>query len=403
MLNRLKANNFLREKINQNINDIKWGNNISLAANKRFGIPVGVTQDICMKNDSVDNLNDFILYAIISVVDSKVLPDYFTTLEIASYSNEVYNNSIEVPREFRVIQISEDQWLGRINVTDWMKLRDLQIINYNENTQRPLKKIIRGEQVEYKIDINKGQVEDIYNSIMNDTYIPDTITLNLPEDAVFEYDDTTTTLNIMYYDHFDITDGMHRYLAFSRAYEAGKDLSNFYEELRITSFDESKSNDFIWQQDQKYKMTKVASQSFNSDSIGVKICQKLNNNSAFKNQINKTDGLINFITMSSAITTLFNYEHKSKSLENQVENKRYEVNLGKEISKSLESIIEEKPELLTTKWDDKYIVAFICAIKLNVADYNLLEFCDTLSQNPLKKLDKTSIMSYLKLGGDLYV
>jgi len=355
-----------------------------------------------MKNNAVDNVNDFILYSIISTIDSKQLSKYFTKIEISSYKKEKYDDSISIPREFEVVKIRDDQWLGRIKVTDWMKLRDLQIINYNENTQRPLKKVVRGEIETYKIDINKTQVEDIYNSIMEDTYIPDTITLNLPEDAVYEYDEDTSILNILHYDHFDITDGMHRYLAFSRAYEAGKDFSDYYEELRITCFNETKADDFIWQQDQKYKMTKVTAKSFNQNAMGSIITKRLNESSVLKNQINKSDGVINSITLSTVITVLFDIKAK-KSIEAQVARKKYEIELNRAFSKKLESLIEANPDLMIEKWSDEFIVAFATAVKLEVEDDKLLDFCTELSKNKLRTLNSTSIKKYLAIGGEIYV
>ena len=50
-----------------------------------------------------------------------------------------------------------------------MKLRAAQLIIYNENTQRVMKRIVHNGKEIYKIEINKSTVEDIEEAYKNDT------------------------------------------------------------------------------------------------------------------------------------------------------------------------------------------------------------------------------------------
>ena len=137
-------------------------------------------------------------------------------------------------------------------------------MNYNERTQRVVKKIITPNGEHYQISLNAHALKKIEKSFDEKRYIPNTITLNIPDidENVKHYDRETNTLIISTLKEFDIIDGYHRFVAIQRIC-AVDDKFDLPMELRITCFSENKARQFIWQEDQKTKMSRVDSESFN--------------------------------------------------------------------------------------------------------------------------------------------
>jgi hypothetical protein len=149
-----------------------------------------VNDYISLRKNPIDAPQE-ILYCIIETIasiskDKKIL-DYFTEDEIKTYKNYKYKKeTIKFPLKYNVVQVTDTQWIGRITVKELMQLSDL--IIYNENTQRSLKKNTSNGVETYSIFLNRNALRKITESYQSETYIPNTITLNIPEEADFKYE-----------------------------------------------------------------------------------------------------------------------------------------------------------------------------------------------------------------------
>lgn len=268
-----------------------------------YNVPISITSDYITMRVPLTEASEFILFCILDGIEKvtkkkSVIEEYYVPQEIKTYSETKYDiEKIKFPIRFKMIQVTEDQWIGRIDMKTMMKLRDAQLINYNANAQRTMQKIIRGEKEIYKIAIHAPSVNAIHETYENETYIPTPFTLNIPYDsnAEFYYDEDKCELVVKKIDYFDITDGYHRYLAGCKSYD--KDPKFDYPmELRIQNFTEPKSKQFVFQEDQKTKMRKVDSDSFNVYKAANIVTTKLNENPSCNLQglISRNDGIINF-------------------------------------------------------------------------------------------------------------
>ena len=256
--------------------------------------------------------------------------------------------------EYEMIEIAEDQWIGKISVSELMKLRDAQVINYNENTQRVMKRINKGNEEIYTITLNKKAILSMEELFSSGTYIPNTITLNVPEGTNITY--KNGVLIIKNLDHFDITDGYHRYIAMSNLYN----LDNTFDypmELRITNYKEDKSRQLIWQEDQKTKMSRIDSESMNANATANKIAQRLN--------ISSTCNLAGMICQNGIINSaeLAEIIRATYLPVSKISSKKQELNTiisaEKEIREGLNRVTEEDTDLMEHSWKRDFLYCLI--------------------------------------------
>lgn len=271
-------------------------------AKEKYGMPEKLSGDyIFMRKDLID-ANAFALFVLTDIIKPELIEKYFAKGEIKSLSKESWNiETVKFPLRYQMTQISDDQFIGRISVKELMLLREAQLINYNENAQRTMQHIVKGETEYYQIALNKDAVYHIMDSYESDLYIPNTITLNLSEDAEYTYDEKKCQLVIHSTDCFDILDGYHRYVALSKLVNQDPDF-DYEMELRIVQFEESKANRFIWQEEQKTKMRKVDSEAMNTSKASNKIVERLNLQSyTLGGKISRNKGIVNAAYLANII------------------------------------------------------------------------------------------------------
>lgn len=319
--------------------------------NKRYGISFSEASDLLSQKVHISTTSDFELFAIMSVVNGKLVEDYFTPIEIKKYSNfKTSQSEISFPIEFNVIQIAEDQWLGSITAKQLMLFRDTQFINYNENTQRTMTRVNHGIFESYKITLNRKAVEGIKRSFTRNAYIPNTITLNIPDDAEFDYDEDSNQLIITNASHFDILDGYHRYIAISELTNNNPDF-DYTMELRLVSFGEEKAKQFIWQEDQKTKMSKTDSSTFNQYKASNIIAQRLNS-SALRGIISSNGGIIDTGVLTNILD--FTYLKGKQDL-----TRSEEISLAKKIGKDFEKLEQSNSKVFDNRWDRNYTICVV--------------------------------------------
>lgn len=365
---------YLTKRLSASIADTKQLQQWLITANLTYDIPNEIASDYISLRKSLTDANEFILFIFLSVIDKEKIPSYFAASRIKEYATAKYKvERPEFPLRFKLIQIAEDQWIGKITAKELMKLKEAQITTYNENTQRPMRKIISGEHEGYQIFLNEAAVRSIDQLFDSRQYIPNTITLNLPETAEYYYDIKTEELVITKPTHLDILDGYHRYIAIARAMMLNDEFDHSME-LRIVAFPEWKANQFIWQEDQKTKMKKTDSDSMNLIDSANKVVNRLNENPLFNlsGKITRNKGIIKVADFTKAVRLTYFYKIKERD-----RNKK-EIEVTKELLQKINSVTEERPDLITKEWDQRFIVSLVyaCYIKEDVND--IIELTDYL-------------------------
>ena len=269
----------------------------------KYSIPISLSSDICANRADISEFNDFIAFAVLDTLSHKEISKYFTAEEIKALSNQKYvTETFELPLVFdNMVEIAPDQWIGKITAKELMYLKDSQVIKYNENTQRTLKRIVRGENRYYKIALNEKSVKEIKAALAQRSYISDDITLNMPvETTEFEY--VNGSIVIKELDKLDIIDGYHRYIGISRLTLEDPDF-DYPMELRLVSFPEEKAKQLIYQKDQKTKMRQIDSRAMNQYNPANIVVDQLNTDpsSNIQGMIARNDGKINYGELSAMI------------------------------------------------------------------------------------------------------
>jgi hypothetical protein len=219
-----------------------------------------------------------------------------------------------------MFQVTDDQWIGKITVDMLMKLRQTQMLNYNINAQRTLKRVINGDKETYKISLNQKAVKSISEHYKDKTFVPNTITLNIPleSDSDFYYDEEKCSLVINSLDSFHISDGFHRYIAACQTRDLDENF-NYPMELRIVNWDDTKAQSFIWQEDQRTPIRKIDSRSMNMNRAANIVVTRVNENIRcnLKGMISRNDGAINFGELADLVD-YFYFKGISKEKERSV-------------------------------------------------------------------------------------
>lgn len=332
-------------------------------AKDRYDIPKGLMSDLICFRISMSEASEFVLFCLFdSIVKIKniniKLNDFYSDQEIEKYLSSKYKvNKIKFPLRIKMIQVDNDQWIGSIDVKFLMKFRAAQLINYNVNAQRTMQKIIKGDNEIYKITLNQSAISSIKKNLKNESFIPNTITFNIPHDTDcnFYYDNDNCELVIKSVSHLDIIDGYHRYISCCKASDEDSNF-NYRLELRIVNFSEDKAKNFIYQEDQKTKMRKIDSDSLNMNNAANIIATRLNENPRcnIKGLINRNDGLINLGEFAELIKFFYLKGGVKKEEENYLI-----MSLVKDLTECFNMITEFDIKYLNKKYSYKQLVIII--------------------------------------------
>ena len=355
--NREKYNKELSAKISLIACDKKKVISYSKRISKKHDIPNEHIIDLLNQRIKIAAVDDKIAFAIGEVFDIN-LEKYYSKSEIKTLSKWKQETiKFKFPLELNMKQIAEDQWIGATSVSELMKLRDSQIINYNENTQRVMKRLEKGNEEFYSIHLNIKAIKSIEQLYLNGTYIPNTITLNMPEDTVFKYDQNSGILTIKKMNHFDITDGYHRYIAMSNCYNLNPDF-DYPMILCVTNYSEDKCRQMIWQEDQKTKMAKVDSNSLNLQSSANKVVQRLNTDSTFYlvGSINSNGGCINKSELAEIIRATYFQRTNITSKQKEIQDI---IKAEQDLRNGINYLIENHTELMNKIWNRFFLYTLV--------------------------------------------
>lgn len=327
------------------------------------------THSILLKQRPLSDVSDKEIYWVIdglnetlsengehNLIKNFKIKDIFTNKEIQKYSKSKFENVTETiyPISFKVLKISDDQWLSTISSKKLFELYKNQIINYNKNTQRPLKEVTKHGIKTYKINKNKQSVNAIKEDLKKGLFIPNCLTFNINMDNPSNeyYVDEENRELVLENGQFDLIDGFHRYSAITELLLENPDIE-FNFGIWIMNFDENKSCRFIAQEDKRNKINKTYTKSLdalNGDNFSSRIIQVLNenNNSPFKGKLTRyNDSNINYDDIVITINDNFKC------------NTRMEANrLSENIIKSFE-ILEDDNIDITNLNSNEIIVSLV--------------------------------------------
>jgi hypothetical protein len=324
-----------------------------------YKIPIRLSMELMGFRKDIDEIGEqgiFVAFCLFKGASAYLdAPDltkkFFTESEIKYYITQQFpDNNIQFPLVIKSIQVADDQWIGSISAKELCRLGECGLIRYEELTQRVLRKIVRGENVFYKISLDRRAVKAIKMLLISNKYVPNTITLNIPlGEGDFFYNEETMELVINKLDYFNIVDGYHRYRAIADLVNSDKDF-DYSLELRIVNFDVDKANSFIWQEDQKNKMARVDSESYNPNKLANRIVSMVNNSSVSlaNGLIVRNTGIITPADMASCIDYLW--------LCGKIENEsRKAMVVSNEIITGLNHIIESDYSVIDKAWSFKEV------------------------------------------------
>lgn len=355
-------------------------------ANKTYDIPKGIVSDLISRRKAMAEATEFELFILLDSMnnvlkDKKIqgIDKFYAMQEAQYYRKSKYENyNIKFPLIFKMIQIEEDQWVGRIDIKTLMQLRKAQLISYNVNAQRTLQRVVKGGKETYKITLNQKAVNEIASAYEHEEFIPNTITLNIPAeiDSEFYYDEDSSSLVIKSLDHLDVTDGYHRYVAACQVSDLKSDF-NYSMELRIVNFTEDKAKQMIYQEDKKTQMRKIDSKSMNMNSAANIVVERLNGNVRcnLKGLISRNEGIIHFGELAELVD-YFYFKGVSKEKERSVS-----IQAIKELTENFNMLTEYNTDYLERRMTYKTLLAaMFCFDYFKNNDIDRSRMCEVIEK-----------------------
>ena len=356
---------YLEKKIMKIIADNEVCTGVCDYVRDTYDIPRTITSDYISMRLSLEQASEFILFCLFDGIEkvtqkSKTeIDSFFTMQEFKTYKNSKYETSdIKFPLRLKMIQVTDDQWIGRINTKTLMEFRKAQLINYNANAQRTMQRIVKCEKEFYKITINNETVSAIKKLVKRNVYIPTPFTLNIPTDsnAEFYYDEDRCELVINSIESFDISDGYHRYITFCSIHDDKENNFDYNMEFRIINFPDDKVQQFIYQEAQQTKMRKIDTNSFNMSNAANVVVTRLNENPMCNLQglISRNQGIIHFGYLADFVG-YFYFKNVNKTKE-----KSATILAIKELTDNFNMLTEYNSVYLEEQYSFKQLAAIMC-------------------------------------------
>ena len=382
-VNRLELENYLLSKCERIAINNEQCETIRCFLLEKYAIPYGMTMDMVARGklgEQTEHILFCLLDGVLNITKEKnndsILERFFSPVEIKTFSTtKKPDTKMKFPLVIKCNQVAEDQWIGVADSEWFMKLRENQLINYNERTQRTLTHIVKQDGDYYKITLKEATVNGIRTRLQRGEYIPTPITLNIPiddENADFYYDSGDNTLIIKSLRWFDICDGYHRYVAMREEKDENPEF-NYSWELRIINFTEERAKYFVYQEAQRARLNRADANTMDIFAIGNRIVDGLNKDAMFNlfGEINNTGGNI---PLSAFVKTLNYFYLKDKTYKNE---NMFRLNVIKELREKFNHLTNVNDEYLTHKYTylDLLIIMYVFTkeVDLERMDYYIQE------------------------------
>lgn len=242
---------------------------------------------------------------------------YLTDIEledVKNYKVEITEDIFEYPVVFEdVRQVAGDIWSVVIPAQFIAKLGRSNMLNYDFDTQREATVVQLDDGIVLKPTINPQSIVEISEELVNDTFISNTLTFNMPfrDRENFKYDKKLKRW-ILLKGKLNIIDGYHRYQGIITALRKKDIPYNF--ELRLTNFDRDKARRFIVQEDKRNSISKEYIKSIDDSDLITQVINQLNesNRSELRGKITSDNttiatgiSLVSFEMMHNTIKKLW--------------------------------------------------------------------------------------------------
>lgn len=340
---------------------------------EKYGVPLNESMDVINDRVTFDTKSDEFIFYLCSGI-SKFIPelkpaDYFNKFELSEFVAKKYTITDDYKIIIPCVPIEYGkQWIGSLNAKIILELDRNNKINYNIEKQRVRQKVVKGNEVFYKTNISMRSVKQIAKLMMDGEYVSDYLTFDIPYDNPnnkFFYDDNKKELVFDNLDSLDITDGYHRLEAMRLCYSKDKNF-NYPMGIQITQFSLQKTQQFIYQSDQKNKMTPTQSNSFDGLRPSNEVCNFLNEdggciyNRMIKRSGNKT---VDFIALSDIVE----YYYFGPGVEDKNKKKEYDrgdvTKVATEVKGYLNTYAEENPQSLNRNVNFQELILYFYYIK----------------------------------------
>lgn len=305
------------------INDIKHKRKQVEKINQtlfKLNVPTGTFSEVAKGDVSLSGLSTTILciltFAIHETTNLEaIMPRrYFSERELEKakkYEREINKDIIELPLEVSdMIMLDSENFIGKIKMTDLVRIDNSNLIQYIYGSQRSPK--FRG--IVPVPDINLKNVKEIEEHMLNGTYLPDTISLNIYsyETNSVQYNQRARSLIINEGVVISILDGFHRLKAGSRAVSKNSDLPQLMQ-LAVKVYDEEMAEKYFGQINtyhpvKKERLEELKGEKFSDVSTNhIQRKSDLKGKIASAPNINETAGqLTTFSILTNAIDQVFN-------------------------------------------------------------------------------------------------
>jgi len=281
-----------------------------------FGIDTSVIDAMITFKRDISEFTNFEVFAAMWFLDRDNLDKFFTAGEIEDFSTtKIVEDKIKFPLVFsNAIKVADDQFIVATDLQELMRYRQARMMNYDANEQRALKRVKFGNTEIYRPFVNGTSVRQIRECILAGDYVSDALTFNMGDDAEYSFADGTLTITHITKGMFNLDDGYHRYLAMSQIHDDNPTF-NYPVVIQIVAFSNSKANQFIYQQDQKNRMRKIVSDTYDQNAVPNLIVSRVNEDPAFslKGMIGRNQALINSAVFAKLIAAFYHTKDIKKS------------------------------------------------------------------------------------------
>lgn len=359
-------------------------------AKQKFNMDAGIIDDMVTFRRNISEFTNFEIFCVVYCLKPNSLSKFFTNEEIEYLSTEKFETtSIEFPITFTdMVEVAPDQWIGRITIKKLMEMKRHRLINYEEGEQRALRRTKSGSLEIWKPYVSEKNVREIKDLMESGNYIPDPITLNMPDGSEYSFEDHTLTVYSLPKGMFNLDDGYHRYLAMSRICDFNPDF-DYVMELRIVNFSNSKANAFIFQQDQKTPMKKVVSDSYDTNAVRNKIVARLNTDSesVLQGMLGRNQAIMNSGVLGCLIEYYYNLKTKKDvSMKTVMEVKN-------DLEKKFETLVNQDIDFLNSYTNERiFVTMFVFSSECNKKKYAeaIKAICNSLTPEEKRMTQVTS-------------
>lgn len=341
-----------------------------------FGIDTSVVDAMITFKRDIKEFTNFEVFAVMWFLDRDCLDKYFTTTEIESFSHEkIIEQKVEFPLIFNnAIKVADNQFLIATDMRELMRYRQARMLNYDANEQRALKRVKFGTTEIYKPFVNNVSVKQIKERILAGDYVPDPLTFNMGDDAEYTFDDGTLTINHITKGMMNLDDGYHRYLAMGQIYDSDPSF-NYPVVIQIVAFSNAKANQFIYQQDQKNRMKKIVSDTYDQNAVPNLIVARINEDPtfAFNGMIGRNQSLINSAVLAKLIAAFYHTKDIRKSDVREI------AAIQRDLITKFNVLVSD--DRFLSEYDDVKLFVTLYVFTSNVNPHNYIEAITTIVDN----------------------